>query len=103
MFTVRLWMPNRRGRTVNRLSNPNIKFNSVVHISVSEATALSPIPSFTAQNFSAFLGAASITLQNVVVNDGQVEFVVFVDWPDPLNIVADITIMDGPPNLLIGT
>jgi hypothetical protein len=48
-------------------------------------------------------GAASITLQNVSVRDGGVDFNVFVDWATPINLVTDITILDPPAQIVIGT
>ena len=103
MVTVRMWVPNRRGRALLRLTSSLIKWNSVVHISVSEATGLSP--ALFGQNFSSKMGAASITVQNIAVRDGVLEFYVFVDWGSPLNLYTDITILDPPPpsNIIIGT
>jgi hypothetical protein len=104
MFTVRMWLPKKHGRADLHLVNPNISPNSVVHISMSEATDLTGEGTFPGgQNFSVFLGSAAITVQNVVVGSGRVDFRAFIDWPSPLNVVADITILDGPPNVLIGT
>jgi hypothetical protein len=97
-----MWVPNRRGRADLHLSSPAIRYNSVVHISISEATALGP-PIMGGQNFEAHFGAASITLQNVTVRNGGVDFYVFADWGSPLNLVADITILDPPAEVIIGT
>lgn len=102
METFRMWVPNRRGRADLHFRSPSIKANSVVHISVSEATPLGP-PVLFGQNFSSNFGAASITLQNVSVREGTVDFYVFVDWPSPLNVVADITILDPPAQVIIGS
>lgn len=102
MITFRMWVPNRKGRADLHFTSPTIKANSVIHISVSEATGLGP-PLLFGQNFSPNFGAASITVQNISVREGAVDFYVFVDWPDPLNIVADITILDPPAEIIIGT
>lgn len=102
MITYRMWVPNRKGRADLHFSAPEIQLNSVVHISVSEATALGT-PIFTGQNFSTVFGSASITLQNVSVRQGAVDFYVHVDWPDPLHLVTDITILDPPAQVIIGT
>lgn len=76
--------------------------NSVVHISATEATALGP-PVLFGQNFDGLIGSAGFTVQNVSPGNGVVDFVVFVDWPRPLNIVTDITIFDPPAKIIIGT
>ncbi|KXY43671.1 hypothetical protein COM24_29970 [Bacillus toyonensis] len=104
MATIRMWVPKRKDRAHLRLTSPVIKWNSVVHISVSEATELEPNQLF-GQNFPTVFGAASITVQNISVRDGVVDFNVFVDWSTPLNIVTDITILEPPAdgNIIIGT
>ena len=103
MFTVRMYLRNRRGRRRERLSNPNIRPDSVVHISVSEATnldqsTLSPV-------FSRFVGDATYTVNNIAPSNGFVDFVVTVDFPSPLNLVTDISIFDPVPldQTVIGT
>jgi len=105
MQTIRMWVPRRQGRADLHFRNPDIKASSIVHISVSEATDTSPgvLGGSGIQNFKAHFGSASITLQNVSVNDGVIDFYVFVDFPHPLNVVADITILDGPPTIILGT
>jgi hypothetical protein len=108
MFTVRMWVPNRRGRADLHLTNSAISDTSVIHISVSEATPLETASitgpeGLWVQTFRTNFGAASITVQNVSVRDGAVDFNVFVDSPQPLNIVADITILDPPAGIVIGT
>lgn len=99
-----MWVPNRHGRADLHLGSPDIKSSSVVHISMSEAGGITGGGTFPGgQPFGSFLGSAAITLQNVVVRDGGVDFRVFIDWGSPLNVVADITIIDGPPSVVIGT
>jgi hypothetical protein len=98
-----MYLRNKRGRNQLRLSNPNITRNSVVHISVSEATALQD-PAFT-PIYSRFVGAANFTVHNIAPRDGHVDFIVTIDHPAPLNIVTDISIFDPVPmeNTVIGT
>ena len=99
MYTVRMWVPNRRGRADLHLSNPDIRDTSVVHISVSEASPLgaaSLLVDGVVQPFRPVFGSASITVQNISVRAGGVDFYIFVDSLNPLNIVADITIFDPP-------
>lgn len=103
MVTYRMWVPNRKGRADLHFSSPAISMNSVVHVAISEATALGPPLISGDQNFSSHFGAASITVQNISVRQGAVDFYVYVDWPSPLNLVADITVLDPPAEIIIGT
>ena len=98
--TFRMYLRGRRGRCVEKLAAPNITSQSVVHISVSEATDLSP--GALTPIFQRFVGAANISVHNVSPNDGRVDFVVMVDWGEPLNIVTDITVMDPPVEVVVG-
>jgi hypothetical protein len=102
MVSFRMWVPRRKGRADLHFSSAAIQANSVVHISVAEAV---PFPEGLLGQVVplAHFGAASITLQNVRVRQGAVDFNVLVDWPDPLNIVTDITILDPPTQLIRGT
>ena len=95
MFTVRMYLRNKRGRNLLRLSNPNISSQSVVHIAVSEATALAP--NTLTPSFGRFVGSANITVHNISPQNGFVDFVVTVDFDRPLNIVTDISIFDPVP------
>ena len=103
MITFRMWVPNRKGRADLHFTAPDIHANSVIHISASEATGIFDPPPLFGQSFSIIFGAASITVQNISVREGAVDFYVVVDWPDPLNIVTDITIFDPPAQIIIGT
>ena len=91
----RIWVPNRKGRCSEKFSAGKISKYSVVHISVSEATALGPAPIGGDQSWKAFRGSASITVQNVSPNDGFVEFYAYADWRTPINLVYDITVING--------
>jgi hypothetical protein len=104
MQSFRMWVPRRKGRADLHFRTPAITAKSVVHIAVSEATDLDPgVLGGFGQNFRTVFGAASITLQNVAVRDGAVDFNVFVDWDSPLNLVTDITVLDPPTDIIIGT
>jgi hypothetical protein len=105
--TFRMWVPQRQGRADLHLRSPQINNFSVVHISVSEASKLDtatllPVRQGVGQTFTANFGDAAITLQNVSVRDGAVDFRVFVDWDSPLDLVTDITIFDSPAEVIIG-
>ncbi|MDN9012152.1 hypothetical protein [Brevibacillus laterosporus] len=98
-YTVRLHVPQRRGRVHLRLANPDITRNSVIHISVSEAR---PLGGIFGAAFNRIFGSASITVQNITPSDGEVNFYVLVDWPQPLDIAADISIFDPTENIVYG-
>lgn len=98
--TFRMYLWGRQGRRVENFRAPQITRHSVVHISVSEATAIPP-QSFT-PIFDRFVGAANITVHNISPSDGRVDFVVTVEWGAPLNIVTDITIFDPPQETVVG-
>ncbi len=100
MTTFRMYLYGRRGRTVENFRAPQITRDSVVHISVSEATTIPP-QSFT-PNFDRFVGSANISVHNISPSNGRVDFVVTVEWDSPLNIVTDITILDPPQETVVG-
>lgn len=100
MFTFRMYLYDRKGRRHENFRAPQITKDSVVHISVSEATRIPP-ESFTPR-FDRFVGSSNITVHNVSPSDGRVDFVVTVDWPNPLNIVTDISIFDPPVETVVG-
>ncbi|WEK50234.1 MAG: hypothetical protein P0Y66_21750 [Candidatus Kaistia colombiensis] len=105
-FTARMWVPNRRGRCALHYSNPNINVGNVTHISASEATPQNPnsqLLGLPGQHWQTNFGAASITVQNISVRQGAVDFYVFVDWATPLNLVVDMTFIDKPDLILSGT
>jgi hypothetical protein len=96
--TIRVWWPNQTTGWKNFNWTGVINGRSVVHIS---ATALPPPELGTpVQDFIArtrFRGLAFIGVRNVHPHDdggGGVEFVLEVNWGNPLNIVTDITVED---------
>src|SRR6516162_6365380 len=99
--TIRVWWPNQTTGWKNFNWTGVINGRSVVHISACEATALPPPELGTpVQDFIArtrFRGLAFIGVRNVLPHDdggGGVEFVLEVNWGNPLNIVTDITVED---------
>lgn len=103
--TYRMVLLGRRGRCVENLRGPAINKHSVVIISASEiAWDGREIFGLTIEDriTSRFVGAADITIKNISPSDGRVDFVVTVDWPEPLNITLDITILDPPVETILG-
>ena len=101
MRSVRQYWRNKRGRCVLNMNWSAIEANSTVHVTAAEwredpgSVSTSP----------RFVGAANITVRNVVPHgppadpNRGVTFVVTVDWPNPLNIVTDIVVLDAPPDI----
>ncbi|MET8625515.1 hypothetical protein ABZW30_17505 [Kitasatospora sp. NPDC004669] len=102
MVSYRMWVPQRQGRSVLHFNDSEITPQSVVQVAATEATDLGP-PVFVGQNWGVLIGAASITVENVCVRDGGVDFVVNVDWSSPLNVSTDITILDPPAQYIVGS
>jgi len=81
---------------------PPIEANSVVIVTASEYI-LRPGERFPDQDNQRFIGEANVTVSNVAphgppwdANNG-VTFVLNVDWPNPIQIATDITVLDPPP------
>ena len=103
MTTFRMFVPKRHGRSLLHFRAPQITPQSVIHISATEASEVFDPPPISGQSFFGFIGDASITVQNVSPGNGDVDFIVFVDFSSPLNVVTDITIMDPPEQIIMGT
>jgi hypothetical protein len=96
--TVRKYWGQFQGRVTLNLNWPAINHDSVVIVTASEYAVSTP-PS----DEHRFIGASSITVENIAPHgppydpNHGVTFVVNVDWNTPLNIVTDITVLDNPP------
>jgi hypothetical protein len=96
--TVRQYWRNLRGRTVL-----NFNWNAIDHDSTVIITASEYALDIHAPNTSPrFVGSADIEVRNISPHSPPydpnhgVTFVVHVDWPTPLDIVTDITVLDKP-------
>jgi hypothetical protein len=96
--TIRKYWGPHKGRATLNFNWPMINHDSVVLISATEYVTTTP-PS----NEHRFIGAASITVENISPHgppydpNHGVTFVVNVDWGTPLPIVTDITVLDSVP------
>lgn len=96
--TIRKYWGPHKGRVTLNFNWPIINHDSVVLISAAEYVTTTP-PS----NEHRFIGAASITVENISPHgppydpNHGVTFVVNVDWGTPLPIVTDITVLDSTP------
>ncbi len=98
MPSIRVFYPKEkglRGRCRMNFNWPPIKKNSVVLISAAEATvdtgSLFGIENAVSPN----LGDADVYVTNVGAHEGGVEFILHVNWNDPLPILVDILVV-GP-------
>ena len=96
--TIRKFWGPQQGRTTFNFNWGAINQDSVVIVTAAEYGVTAP-----PTNEHRFVGAASITVQNIVPHgppfdpNHGVTFVVNIDWPSPLTIVTDITLLDNPP------
>jgi hypothetical protein len=84
--------------TVLRVSWPPIHSTSIVLISASECRT-DNIPRFT-PIFERSVGDAAITVRNIAPQEGLVDFWIYVDWENPLDVAVDLVVLD-PPNLMV--
>jgi hypothetical protein len=84
--------------TVLRISWPPIHSTSIVLISASECST-DNIQRFT-PIFERFVGDAAITVRNIAPQEGLVDFWIYVDWENPLDVAVDLVVLD-PPNLMV--
>lgn len=81
----------------------NFNWNAINHDSVVIITAAEYQVATPPSSEHRFIGAATITVDNIVPHgppfdpNHGVTFVVNVGWHTPLNIVTDITVLDQPP------
>ena len=89
-----------RGRCRMNFNWPGeISLTSVVHITAGEAMHFGSRSVFSdrggqGQDFAYVLGDANVWVSNISPHDNGVEFILHVDWPDPLNIAVTITTED---------
>jgi hypothetical protein len=80
----------------------NIGEPSIVHISAAEAHDIGSASVFgmyggPGQDFSYLLGDADVWVSNISPHRNGVEFILHIDWPEPLNIAVTITVEEYDP------
>jgi hypothetical protein len=96
--TIRKFWGPLQGRASLNYNWSAINYDSTVIVTAAEYAVQVP-----ASNEFRFIGAASITVENIAPHgpphdpNHGVSFVVNVDWTSPLTIVTDITVLDAPP------
>jgi len=99
--SVRQYWRGVNGRTSLNFNWDPVQVGSVVHVSAAE---WSEDPGSVSTS-PRFVGTANITVRNVVPHgppsdpNHGVTFVLTVDWPEPLNVVTDIVLMDELPDV----
>jgi hypothetical protein len=75
-----------------------ITFASAVQITAAEATPFGSTHHLAApggaQDYDHWLGDANIWVSNIAPHNDGVEFILHVDWPDPLSVAVTITVHD---------
>ena len=96
--TIRKYWGRLQGRA--RL---NYNWGAINHDSIVIITASEYIPTSPPGNAFRFIGAASVTVENISPHgppfdpNHGVTFIVNIDWGAPLYIATDITVLDGTP------
>jgi hypothetical protein len=88
-------------RTGFRIILDSIHSNSIVLISASEC-----IPDqYNAQRFTPVfnrhVGDAAITVQNIAPQEGFVDYLIYVDSVNPLDVMVDVVVLDPPKNMVV--
>ena len=107
MRSVREYWTARNGRNVLNFNWDAINHDSTVHVTAAEYSLDPGTPTSSPR----FVGAANVTVRNISPHgppfdpNHGVTFVVTVDWPDPINIVTDIILVEPtspaqPPELV---
>jgi hypothetical protein len=97
--TVRVLWRGLRWNQPLTLNWGAITSDSVVHISVSEAKRIYGMY-FGIPFIQRFMGAAQIEVRNVSPRAGAVDFFIYIDWDEPLDITVDITVLDAPIQII---
>lgn len=95
--TIRILYRGLNGRVRMNFNwgiQPAISKKSVVLMSAAEAKVGQGL--FGPEEESSFhLGDADVFVTNVSPHDGGVEFILHVNWPSPLDVLVDLTVL-GP-------
>lgn len=97
--SVRQYWTGIKGRAQLNFNWPAINEDSVVIVTASEYTPNPAAP----KSAHRFVGSANLKIANVTPHgppddpNHGVTFVVVSDWPQPLDVVTDITVLDSAP------
>lgn len=97
--TIRVLWKGLRWNQPLTLNWGAINSDSVVHISVSEAKRIYGMY-FGIPIIQRFMGAARIEVRNVSPRAGAVDFFIYIDWEEELDITVDITLLDPPIQII---
>jgi hypothetical protein len=97
--TARVFYKGLAGRVKVNFNWAVISWDSIVLVSVAEYNFDADEPDHSPR----FLGDANVAVESIAPHgppfdpNNGVTFLVRVDWPTPIDVVADITVLDGPP------
>lgn len=97
--TVRVLWRGLRWNQPLTLNWGAITSDSVVHISVSEAKRVYDYY-FGIPFIHRFMGDARIEVRNVSPRAGAVDFFIYIDWEEELDITVDITLFEPPIEII---
>lgn len=86
-----------QGRSRQNWNAPGINPTSVVHISAAEISSEPGHLFGTGQQFVYHLGDANVWVSNISPHAGGVEYILHVDWNEPLPVGITITLEPNPP------
>ena len=98
--SVRVHWDSFHGRRAFNFNWPAVNSESVVVVTASEYRAKGQ-PLFQGESDPRFVGAATVRVDNVAPHgppgdpNNGIGFVVTVEWPSPVPIVTDITVLDS--------
>src|SRR6476646_10293664 len=104
MRSIRQYWHGVHGRTALNINWDAVNSDSTVHVAAAEFHLDAAKPAASPR----FVGASTVTVRNVTPHgppydpNHGVTFVVDVDWPEPLNIVTDIVLMDAAEIVDVG-
>jgi hypothetical protein len=85
--------------TILRVTWPVIHSTSIVLISASEVRS-DDVPRFIPL-IERFIGDAPITVRNIAPQEGFVDFWIYAEWKDPLDVSVDIVVLDPPAVMVL--
>jgi hypothetical protein len=91
-----------KGRCKMNFNWPTINFASAVNVTAAEGTAFGSTRHILGassgqgiiQDYDFWQGDANIWVSNISPHNGGVEFILHVDWREPLSVVVTITVED---------
>jgi hypothetical protein len=82
--------------------NYNLNWRAISHDSFVVVTASEGQEPITTTAPQRFVGAANFVVSDIAPRDGGLNFVIDINWPDPLNVWVDVTVFDrNDPSVVV--